>query len=242
MTPKKSPCVVLIIGSAPDAVRCQSWPKSLFSKIVAINNAWRVRTDWDQLVAPDDFPPDRMPSVLRPGQRIVRSKDYVPANNRFGGVFYAGGTMAFTTGYWALDALRPSVLAFVGCDMVYAGSGNTHFYGKGAPDPLRDDFSLRSLEAKSARLMVHAARQGCACVRLSTGPSRLVFPTAGHDGLHGVAPMASATMRAGFEAAKREEDRLDYRVSSGRYWEMSDQINAEAIDALDALWLAAAAP
>jgi hypothetical protein len=50
--------------------------------------------------------------------------------------------MAFTTGYWALHALKPSVLAFVGCDMVYAASGNTHFYGSGEPDPLRDDLSL----------------------------------------------------------------------------------------------------
>ena len=36
--------------------------------------------------------------------------------------------------------------------------------------------TLRSLEAKSARLMVLAARQGCAMVNLSAGPSRLVFP------------------------------------------------------------------
>lgn len=177
MTTKPKSRVVLVVGSAPDAVRCRVWSRSVFSEIIVINNAWRIRDDWDYMIAPDDFPRDRMPPTFGPGQSLVRSGEYVPANNRFGGVFYAGGTMAFTTGYWALHALRPSVLAFVGCDMVYAAWGKTHFYGTGDPDPLRDDLSLRSLEAKSARLMLHAAEIECACVRLSNQESRLVFPT-----------------------------------------------------------------
>jgi len=71
--------------------------------------------------------------------------------------------MAFTAGYWALHALRPEVMGFIGCDMVYPKTGATHFYGTGTADPLRDDVTLQDLGAKSARLMVMAAAQGCAC-------------------------------------------------------------------------------
>ena len=48
----------------------------------------------------------------------MTATDYVPVQNDFGGFVYAGGTMTFTAGYWALGALKPSVLAFLGCDMV----------------------------------------------------------------------------------------------------------------------------
>ncbi|MER8973549.1 hypothetical protein [Mesorhizobium sp. M0800] len=53
--------MILLIGSAPDVVRCAAWPKQAFGKIVAINNAWRVRPDWDFLVHAGDFPAERMP-------------------------------------------------------------------------------------------------------------------------------------------------------------------------------------
>lgn len=241
MTPKSKSRVVLVVGSAPDAVRCRFWPRSSFSEIVAINNAWRIRDDWDYLITPDDFPRNRMPPAVRSGQRLVGSLDYVPANNRFGGVFYAGGTMAFTTGYWALHALQPSVLAFVGCDMVYAASGKTHFYGSGDPDPLRDDLSLRSLEAKSARLMLHAAEAGCVCVRLSNQESRLLFPSVAVDDLgRSVSLKIPATLGPLFEMAKGKEDRLGYRHESGRYWEIAEEFSTERVDELDALWLQAA--
>ncbi|MFC3614666.1 hypothetical protein ACFORG_12910 [Lutimaribacter marinistellae] len=232
--------IVLIIGSAPDAVRCRAWSKSRFHRIVAINNAWQVRSDWDDHIAPDDFPKARMPGRTTARQRLIRSADYVPANNTFGGVFYAGGTMAFTTGYWALSALRPTILAFIGCDMIYSGSGKTHFYGRGAPDPLRDDPSLRSLEAKSARLLLHAARLGCACVRLSSGDSRLLFPSVDIDELESrTAPVVTGTNPL-FDEARALEGQLGYRYETGRYWEGTDTVSAEKIDALDDLWLRAA--
>ncbi|WP_263828736.1 hypothetical protein [Ruegeria aquimaris] len=182
-----------------------------------------------------------MPPALRSDQRLVGSLDYVPANNRFGGVFYAGGTMAFTAGYWALDALQPTVLVFVGCDMVYPMSGKTHFYGSGEPDPLRDDLSRRSLEAKSARLMLHAAEAGCVCVRLSTQESRLLFPSVAVDDLGRlVPPIEPSTLGPLFEMAKDKEDRLGYRRESGRYWEIAEEFSTERVDELDALWLQAA--
>ncbi|MFZ3581425.1 hypothetical protein ACOI1H_04535 [Loktanella sp. DJP18] len=228
--------IVLILGSGPSVVAAVDWPREPFDRIVAINNAWRVRDDWDDLIHPSDFPADRMPATRRPTQRIVTATDYVPLQNTFGGFVYAGGTMAFTAGYWALAALRPRVLAFLGCDMVYPASGNTHFYGTGTADPLRDDITLRSLPAKSARLQIHAAMAGCACVNLSTADSQLVFPRATSADLT-VAPLPFDANKA--TAAQAAEARLGYVVPSGKYWKEAGRFDAAEIDALDALWLAA---
>lgn len=231
--------VVLVLGSGPDVMQCSAWSRSGFDTVVAINNAWRVRDDWDYLVAPDDFPADRRPTRLGPGQRVIGSDVYVPANNQYGGVLYAGGTMAFTAGYWALWALRPRVLAFLGCDMIYADQKRSHFYGEGRADPLRDDVSLRNLEAKSARLMLHAARMGCACVRLSDGPSRLVFPTVTREGLADIHPPAPPHWGDHLEVAMLLEQELAYVVPSGRYWTETARFDASKIDEVDAAWLAA---
>lgn len=235
----KSP-IVLVLGSAPDAILCKPWPKSNVSSIVALNNAWRVRDDWDYLVAPDDFPVERRPSAIRADQRLIGSEEYVPANNLFGGVFYAGGTMAFSAGYWALAVLKPSVIAFLGCDMIYPNSGKSHFYGRGRSDPLRFDPSLRNLEAKSSRLMLLAERSGCACVRLSTGESRLVFPSARYQDLAAMPSPTKPRPNTMINHALKEERRLSYHLESGRYWEVSDSFSLSAVDAIDELWLHAA--
>ena len=95
---------VLILGSAPYAVQAAEWPHDAFDHVVAINNAWRIRPDWSHLVHPEDFPQDRRPADILPGQQIITADDYVPAQNAYGGFVYAGGTMAFTAGYWALHA------------------------------------------------------------------------------------------------------------------------------------------
>jgi len=207
---------------------------------VAINNAWRIRKDWDFLISPDDFPVERMPGSFDQQQTHITSDDYVPANNQYGGVYYAGGTMAFTAGYWALAALRPTVLAFLGCDMVYPQSGNTHFYGRGQPDPLREDPSLRNLEAKSARLMMHARRQGCSCVRLSSGESRLVFPSVDFDALPDLRAVSDFSGGSVFDDALNKEDRLGYYAPDGRYWKAFDHFDFDEIDEIDRLWLKAA--
>jgi len=227
--------IVLILGSAPSAPECAGWDWP--GPVVAINSAWQVRPDWDYLVHPEDFPVERRPVEVAPGQRIVTAEEYVALQNRFGGFVYAGGTMAFTAAYWALAALRPRVMAFWACDMVYPATGPTHFYGTGAPDPLRDDISLRSLEAKSARLALMAAREGCACVNLSAGRSRLVLPRATRKGVARCRAMAFDTPQ--MRAAEAEEARLGYLVESGRYWQVEERFDPARIDALDALWLAA---
>ena len=167
---------VLIVGSAPDAVRAAQWDTSCFTHTIVINNAWKACPSWSCLIYPEDFPVDRRPSDDDSrGKRIVTAEEFVPVQNEFGGFVYAGGTMAFTAAYWALHALRPRIISAFGCDMHYP-KGQTHFYGAGTADPLRADITLQSLEAKSARLMILAAMQGCAMVNLSFGPSRLIFP------------------------------------------------------------------
>lgn len=229
--------VVLILGSGPNVVTCREWPRDPFDRIVAINNAWAVRPDWDDLIHPDDFPVERMPVDMTAEQRIIRAADYVPLQNSLGGFVYAGGTMAFTASYWALAALKPKVIAVLGCDMVYKDASKTHFYGKGTADPLRADVTLRSLEAKSARLMALAARQGCAMVNLSTDESRLVFPRTTPETAADAKPQPQD--QAVVDTALAEEQRLGYYVPSGKYWKEESRFDVAAIDALDALWLKA---
>ena len=229
---------VLMLGSAPMALEARSWPRAPFDRLVAINNAFAVRPDWDFMVHPWDFPTDRIP-VPQVGQSIVTETEFVPAQNLFGGFVYAGATMAYTATYWALAALKPRVLAVFGCDMHYPANGLTHFYGQGTPDPLRPDVTLQSLEAKSARLMVLAAMQGCAVVNLSNGPSRLLFPRADRGNVTRQRPLRFN--RALVSAAMAREAALDYQVPSGRYWEELHRFDPLALAELDALWLSAVA-
>lgn len=235
----KSTKPVLILGSAPGVLAARDLPKSLFSSIVAINNAWSVRDDWDYHISPEDFPEDRAPVNLTSGQKRIGAAEFVPANNAYGGIIYAGATMAFTAGYWVLAALRPAAMIFVGCDMVYSGTGNPHFYGKGSADPLRKDITLRNLEAKSARLMLHASGQGCACVRAPGGESRLVFPAMDLKDIGRIDLPRMHANPSAFDRAQGFEDTLGYFVESGRYWDSSPAYSTERLDELDQLWISA---
>lgn len=228
--------VVLILGSGPSVVRCRAWPRAPFDTIVAINNAWAVRPDWDMHVYPEDFAPDRRPADIAPHQKLIEAEAFVPAQNRFGGFVFAGGTMAFTAAYWALEALRPRVMAFLGCDMVYSKTTQTHFYGRGAADPLRDDLSLRDLGAKSVRLGMIAAAQGCACVNLSDqAESALLFERSTAQGLGSVeTPKPFPQNR--FDALRAQEAALGYDTPTGRYWEEPDRFDLEVLDRLDRDW------
>ncbi|WP_192181622.1 hypothetical protein [Mesorhizobium amorphae] len=245
-----SPRIILLIGSAPDVVRCEGWPKAAFSRIVAINNAWRVRPDWDFLVHSGDFPPDRLPppQMLRQAQ-IFSAAHYVPAQNSFGGFVYAGGTMAMTAAYWAIHSQKPDVLAFLGCDMIYDQPEKTHFYGIGRADPLRDDPTLRNLEAKSARLLLQALRWQCLCINLSDLPrSRLIFPRLTLEELQGLSQAGIARMQAkilaGIELdtadkAEQVEQDLGYFYEDGMYWNHLDEIDETRLADIDRLWMSA---
>lgn len=227
---------VLMLGSGPTVTEAARWPRAPFDTVVAINNAHAVRPDWTHHIFPWDFPEARRPTP-RADQQTVTQEDFVPAQNAFGGFVYAGGTMAFTAAYWALQALQPRVIAAFGCDMHYP-KGQSHFYGTGSADPLRPDITLQSLEAKSARLMILAAMEGCAMVNLSFGPSRLIFPRVARDRAGHARPQPF-DIRLADEALKRE-DALGYFVPSGRYWEEADRFDPAELRRLDMLWLAAA--
>ena len=228
--------IVLILGSGPNVVDCKQWRKLPFERIVAINNAWSVREDWDDLIFPFDFAEDRRPQKLTPQQRYIEEDAFVPAQNAYGGFVYAGGTMAFTAGYWALRTYKPKVIAFLGCDMVYSGS-QTHFYGRGTADPLRADVTLRSLEAKSARLLAIAAKEDCAIVNLSTDESRLVFPRTTPDQISTQAPKPiDLDMNAVLKATVAEMS-AGYFVASGKYWDEAHRFDTEVIDRIDGFWL-----
>jgi hypothetical protein len=229
--------ITLILGSGPNAKDCTSWSGELFTDIVAINNAWQVRSDWTHLIHPEDFPAERRPQQVTTSQSIVTASDYVPLQNTQGGFVYAGGTMAFTAGYWALAALKPDIMAFLGCDMVYPSSGRTHFYGTGTADPLRADVTLQNLEGKAARLFLHAQAQGCHCVNLSGDKSRLVFPRSNPKDLSGMARPHGTDVNVVMAPALKREADLGYFVPSGRYWEVEDSFDAKELAALDQLWL-----
>ena len=231
------PSVVLILGSGPNAPLARDWPKEWFDRIVTINNAWRIRPDWDDLVFPEDFPEDRHPPGVSNSQRLIEADQFVPAQNALGGFVYAGGTMAYTAAYWALHALRPKVLAFLGCDMVYPKTGATHFYGTGTADPLRDDVTLRDLGAKSARLGLIAEAAGCTCVNLSSDPSELVFDRARPEQLRALADTAPAQVDISDVLAA--EEALGCFVPSGRYWQDAQGFDCDALASIDADWRAA---
>ncbi|MEP1208918.1 MAG: hypothetical protein ABJM29_13770 [Rhizobiaceae bacterium] len=239
--------VVLVLGSAPDAVRVRNFDLSQFSAIVALNNAWQLRDDWTHIVYPEDFAEERRP-VDTAGRIVVEYDQFVPANNQFGGIVYAGGTMAFTGGYWALAALQPDLLAFLGCDMVYEGDpSQSHFYGQGEPDPLRDDPTLRSLEAKSERLRWLAYADECLCLNLSDRPrSRLTFDRLDANLLgspleelrqEGLQHLAAAGDPARAELALAAEKQAACFVESGDYWNSPDSFDDDKLSHIDSLWM-----
>ena len=225
---------VLIIGSAPDALEAKSFNKELFQGVVAINNAWNVRNDWDYCIFPDDFPENRRPNENKE-QKLIGSEQYVPLQNKYGGFVYSGGTMAFTAGYWVLGHFKPKAIAYIGCDMIYDGK-ETHFYGRGTPDPLRKDPTLKNLKAKSARLEAIAAYQNCSIFNLSKRPkTNLVFR---RNSLENI-PKKPTPRRVNNELLKvviEKEKSLGYFVKNGKYWEHLAEFDQKKIDILDELW------
>lgn len=239
--------IILIVGSAPDVTEIVHWDMSIFHSRVAINNSWQVLTSWDYLIYPEDFPHNRLPTTyFGTEKKFITATEYVPHQNQFGGVIYAGATMAFTAGYWALGALQPDIIAFVGCDMVYPVIHGTksHFYGNGAADPLRKDITLQSLEAKSNRLMAIANKRNCAVLNLSVQEkSRLTFPKVE------IAELSQSNKYRFLENQKRlmipekvqialkAEQQLDYFDESGRYWENLKKFDSDNLLKIDKLWI-----
>lgn len=241
---------VLILGSAPDAVYAKQLDISRINAIVALNNAWQIRDDWTHAIYPEDFPAERRP-VPCANQKIITYKDYVPANNQFGGIIYAGATMAFTTAYWVLSAFKPDLMLFMGCDMIYdRPHGKSHFYGDGTADPLRDDPTLQSLPAKANRLMLLAAQENCLCANLSGLPqTRLTFPHFNPLNLDQLNLDDLRRTRMTLDATTNQttmDEALELEKSAalfhegGDYWNSELVIDAHILAKIDALWLKAA--
>jgi len=242
--------LALIVGSAPDAIVAKDWNLSAFTYRVAINNSWQITPDWNYLVYPEDLLPERLPpSPLKTSQKLIDAAEFVPQQNNLGGFVYAGGTMAFTTAYWTLGALKPDLIAFLGCDMIYEASNgqSNHFYGHGTSDPLRADITLQSLEAKSTRFMAIANSRQCAVVNLSgLSQSRLVFPRIGLDELSKANTFQTLLEQqhkrlnsSHIDRALSAEKDLGYMVPSGRYWEHLEALDETKLSHIDDLWLKA---
>lgn len=240
--------VVLIFGSAPDVTAIANWDFSFFSSCVAINNAWQVTPNWNYLIFPEDFPIERRPhSLLGPNQQLITAAEFVHHQNNFGGFIYAGGTMAFTAGYWALSALKPDIIAYIGCDMVYSAENGkpSHFYGHGTADPLRKDMTLQSLEAKSNRLMAIANMQNCAVLNFSSlSESRLTFPRLEYSYFQSsfkleefVEKQIKLVDLEKVNMALAAENQLGYIVPSGRYWESNRRFEPNNLRLIDNIWL-----
>ncbi len=229
----------LIIGSGPDARLVSKWPLTQFDAVIVINNAWRATDSWTYLIYPHDFPVSKLPRTLHAEQQLIDETDFVPAQNQYGGFVYAGGTMAFTAAYWTLAELRPRQIAHIGCDMHYPASGDTHFYGTGTPDPLRDDISLTSLEACSARFFCFARSQGCLIWNLSAGPSRLLYPRLCLNELFSESLSQHMPDRTEMQSCLSVERKLNYFVADGRYWQHERRFEKVRLQQLDRAWLKA---
>ena len=234
MAPQQNSPKVLILGSAPNVVAVNDIDLSSYDEIIVINNAWQVLESWTEHIFPYDFPRENKPTRYSKSQRAIDEKLFVQRQNEFGGFIYAGGTMAFTALYWALGEHMPSEIHILGCDMVYSDAGKTHFYGEGAPDPLRDDFTLRDLYAKSARFMCLAARNGCRTYNLSDQSSKLCFPR--HSRNIDDKPCHLLINKTSVQSILDQENSLGYFMSSGRYWEADLKIDLQALDQIDLQW------
>ena len=234
MAPQQNSPKVLILGSAPNVVAVNDIDLSSYDEIIVINNAWQVLESWTEHIFPYDFPRENKPAHYSKSQRPIDEKLFVQRQNEFGGFIYAGGTMAFTALYWALGEHMPSEIHILGCDMVYSDAGKTHFYGEGTPDPLRDDFTLRDLYAKSARFMCLAARNGCRTYNLSDQSSKLCFPR--HNRNIDDKPCHLLINKTSVQSILDQENSLGYFMSSGRYWEADLKIDLQALDQIDLQW------
>ena len=228
---------ILIIGSAPDSVNATKWKNLTFDNIVVINNAWKIRRDWTNCIYPEDFPIEKRPKASKT-QTLHSSEEYVEAQNHFGGFVYGGGTMAFTAGYWALYKLKPQIICYTGCDMVYKGQ-KTHFYGKGNADPLRKDKTLSNLLAKSARLEAIAFLNKCKILNLSNiSESKLTFLKLKVNDLDNTYKISSNKFKKEkINLALQKEKKTGYFVPDGKYWKKMDKFDQREIKEIDNLWL-----
>ena len=249
---------VLLLGSAPEAEVIRDAGLSGVVR-VAINNSWRIREDMDYIVFPNNFPEENRPPASK-GIEPVWETSYLKRVAASGGLLFTGSTMALNAAYWAVRALRATIVGFFASDMIYSGR-STHFYGKGEADPLRENITLRSLEAKSIRLFAFGLATGTVIVNFSMQPvSRLALPRmplgslVRRSGLQGFqskmrserraalvalheSPLAAELVTAAHEIVKREEA-PPFSVDPNDYWSLVGDEDAIAfLDEINQAWL-----
>ena len=227
---------VLIIGSAPDATKARELDLTFFDTVIVINNAWKIISNWNELIFPYDFPDNKKPKSMGKHQRFVTEQEFVPAQESLGGFVYAGATMTFTAGYWALVEHKPSLMCFLGCNMVYPSNTQTHFYGSGRKDPLRDDISLTSLKACSRRLLAIAKMRNCDLISLSSGVTNLDIPQLDFSQLDNFHTSIVVDRQRVADAFLLEES-FGYFFRGKKYWEFLDQIDKSHLIELDRAWV-----
>ena len=116
--------------------------------------------DYDYFFHPYDFKPSK--NYCEKLFKIIEVIPAKPCHNKeicnFGAKVFRGATTMIAVSYWLIKVLCPKKIIYLGCDMNYKpnSNGNTHFYGKGSPDPLRKHISLKNLDAKLKRLWYFA--------------------------------------------------------------------------------------
>jgi hypothetical protein len=166
---------IAVVGSAPSAPEIDALLGE-HTIVVTLNNAWRATNRRDYLVYADDLPDASKPELRERALRGRSSPQYLPAVNAFGGLLHCGASLAFAAGYWLLRAMPCSQISYFAADMVYT-TQQSHFYGRGQPDPLRPDPSLQDHGAKCLRLVYFGLKNGCLFLNASaTVETRLAFP------------------------------------------------------------------
>jgi len=241
--------MAIIVGSSPLANNIKTYKLNQFYKI-AVNNAWRLRKDFDYLVYPDDFPHENIP---KNGNdfcgTFISNPDYMTSIDKAGGILYCGATMSYAAGYWAVDNINSKLIGYYSSDMMYnQKNGITHFYGVGTPDPLRQDVSLSSLEARSIRLFSWALEHDKLLVNFSESEkSRLQLPKISLDrAYHFLSPPPKNIdiqhlwheFLSESQKIKQVEQDVSFDPLDREYWTIiktSDQ--KRHMDRLDKLWL-----
>ena len=148
---------ILILGSGPNVIEILEQDLSGYDKIVVINNAWKVveggQITYFLMIFQIKTNPRSKIITKKVDEKVCR---YSKSVWRFRICGRNDGIHRTLLGTWLLFTRSIDIL---GCDMVYPKTGSTHFYGTGTADPLREDISLRSLEAKSARVYSIALRR-----------------------------------------------------------------------------------
>lgn len=236
---------VAVLGSARSApnVSRQLGEDTL---LVAMNNAWRAYRGYSYVVYADDFPASAKPPRLELAIRGRSSAQYWPAMTARGGLLYCGASIGFAAGYWAIHSLPFSQISYYAADMRYSGA-QTHFYGRGAPDPLRRDVSLQDLRAKCLRLFYFGLRNGCLLLNASDAPeTRLAYPRVRSgrslrcnvmSGIFGALEDALEEMRPLAEDALALEAAAPFDWRAPDYWRfMEDEVAWEHTAAVDRRW------